>query len=172
MSVSDLFPCGHKTQCTWVMTATSWRRSTSPILRRRFSTCHCKLEVRLPSSCLRSVLWRWLCRPVSLTCCVVLYLGQSIPRVSGPLDPLHFYRDYVSANKPVIIESTYDSQCETLRPSDAISHWPALSRWQSDEYLRENAGKHTVSVQWTPNGEFITASSAFVVTGLFLVLLD
>ena len=55
------------------------------------------------------------------------------------MTPLTFYREYVSKNKPVIIEG-------------AISHWPALTKWQSDEYLAQVAGEEKVTIDFTPDG--------------------
>lgn len=51
-----------------------------------------------------------------------LYLSRSVPYLEGAPDPLEFYRSWVAPNKPCIIRN-------------ALSHWPALSRWTPD-YLR------------------------------------
>ncbi|KAI3367379.1 hypothetical protein L3Q82_026184 [Scortum barcoo] len=67
-----------------------------------------------------------------------LYLNQSVPYLEEPPDPLQFYRDWIGPNKPCIIRN-------------AISHWPALSRW-TPEYLREKVGSKVISVAVTPNG--------------------
>ncbi|XP_070834908.1 bifunctional peptidase and (3S)-lysyl hydroxylase JMJD7 isoform X3 [Chaetodon trifascialis] len=67
-----------------------------------------------------------------------LYLNQSVPYLEEPPDPLQFYRDWIGPNKPCIIRN-------------AISHWPALSRWTPD-YLREKVGSKVISVAVTPNG--------------------
>uniref|UniRef100_A0A1A8N408 Bifunctional peptidase and (3S)-lysyl hydroxylase JMJD7 n=1 Tax=Nothobranchius pienaari TaxID=704102 RepID=A0A1A8N408_9TELE len=67
-----------------------------------------------------------------------LYLNKSVPYLDGPPDPLDFYRDWIGPNKPCIIRN-------------ALSHWPALSRWTLD-YLREKIGSKVISVAVTPNG--------------------
>ncbi|XP_039993450.1 bifunctional peptidase and (3S)-lysyl hydroxylase JMJD7 isoform X2 [Xiphias gladius] len=67
-----------------------------------------------------------------------LYLNQSVPYLEEPPDPLQFYRDWIGPNKPCIIRN-------------ALSHWPALSRW-TPEYLREKVGSKVISVAVTPNG--------------------
>ncbi|KAM9707903.1 bifunctional peptidase and (3S)-lysyl hydroxylase JMJD7 [Menidia menidia] len=67
-----------------------------------------------------------------------LYLNRSVPYLDGPPDPLRFYRDWVSPNKPCVVRN-------------ALGHWPALSRWRPD-YLREKLGSKEVSVAVTPNG--------------------
>ncbi|KAK5886894.1 hypothetical protein CesoFtcFv8_017881 [Champsocephalus esox] len=67
-----------------------------------------------------------------------LYLNRSVPYLEEPPDPLHFYRDWIGPNKPCIIRN-------------ALSHWPALSRWTPD-YLREKVGSKVISVAVTPNG--------------------
>ncbi|NXR14331.1 JMJD7 protein, partial [Semnornis frantzii] len=63
---------------------------------------------------------------------------ESVPYLDRPPSPLEFYRDWVSPNKPCIIQN-------------AISHWPALKKWTS-AYLREVVGPKVVSVAVTPNG--------------------
>lgn len=109
----------------------------------------------------------------SLSSLSVLYLGSEVVREKGPIDPLLFYREYVAANKPVIIESAFTRSfaCCSLSPYvrsprtrsrffcsrsqtvlDAISHWPAMKKWCDEKYLREKVGERTISVQWTPNG--------------------
>lgn len=67
-----------------------------------------------------------------------LYVSAEVPRLSGAPDPLTFLRDYVAANRPVIIEN-------------AIAHWPALRRW-THAYLASTLGDCLVSVNVTPNG--------------------
>uniref|UniRef100_A0A8C4X0Z9 Bifunctional peptidase and (3S)-lysyl hydroxylase JMJD7 n=1 Tax=Eptatretus burgeri TaxID=7764 RepID=A0A8C4X0Z9_EPTBU len=67
-----------------------------------------------------------------------LSLGNGVPHLTRPPSPLVFLRDWVSPNRPVVI-------------SDAISHWPALSRWTSS-YFREVLGNKEVTVAVTPNG--------------------
>ncbi|KAJ4850971.1 hypothetical protein Tsubulata_036237 [Turnera subulata] len=62
-----------------------------------------------------------------------------INRLDSPPTPLQFLRDYVSQNKPCII-------------SNAISHWPALSRWPHLPYLSRSLSTSLVSLHLTPNG--------------------
>lgn len=52
--------------------------------------------------------------------------------------PLEFYRDYVAANKPVIITNAFDD-------------WPAMKLWDL-QYLRMKAGSLTISADLTPSG--------------------
>ncbi|XP_009894030.1 PREDICTED: cytosolic phospholipase A2 beta-like [Charadrius vociferus] len=63
---------------------------------------------------------------------------ESVPYLDRPPSPLEFYREWVSPNKPCVIQN-------------AISHWPALKKWTS-AYLREVVGPKVVSVAVTPNG--------------------
>ncbi|KFW63763.1 Cytosolic phospholipase A2 beta, partial [Pygoscelis adeliae] len=63
---------------------------------------------------------------------------ESVPYLDRPPSPLEFYREWVSPNKPCIIQN-------------AISHWPALKKWTA-AYLREVVGSKVVSVAVTPNG--------------------
>lgn len=58
--------------------------------------------------------------------------------VDSPPDPLIFYRNWVSQNRPLIIKN-------------AAKDWPALSKW-SEQYLRDNVGSVNVTVAVTPNG--------------------
>jgi len=51
-----------------------------------------------------------------------LYLDKRVPTLQQIPSPLVFYRDYVSANKPVVVRG-------------AIEHWPAVHSWTYD-YLR------------------------------------
>lgn len=51
-----------------------------------------------------------------------LYLNSEVPVLDLVPTPLQFYRDWVAANKPVIIKG-------------AVKHWPAIKKW-SNEYLR------------------------------------
>lgn len=67
-----------------------------------------------------------------------LYLNRSVPYLDGPPEPLDFYRDWIGPNKPCIIRN-------------ALSHWPALSRWTTD-YLRRAVGSKVVTVAVTPDG--------------------
>ena len=45
----------------------------------------------------------------------------------------------MSYNRPVLIRS-------------AVSHWPALDLWRSNEYFRRELGSTEVTVAVTPNG--------------------
>ncbi|XP_076115665.1 bifunctional peptidase and (3S)-lysyl hydroxylase Jmjd7-like [Mytilus galloprovincialis] len=67
-----------------------------------------------------------------------LYLDKTVRVLTKPPTPLVFYREYVSPNKPVLIQG-------------AIDHWPAISRWNHD-YLRNIIGDLEVTVAVTPNG--------------------
>lgn len=67
-----------------------------------------------------------------------LYLNNEVPILDIVPTPLQFYRDWVSANKPVIIKG-------------AVEHWPAIKKWSFD-YLRKKIGDKRVSVAVTPNG--------------------
>ena len=67
-----------------------------------------------------------------------LYLPRHVPRLASPTTPLNFLRNYVMPNLPVVIEN-------------AISHWPALTKW-TKEYLRDVIGEKKVTVATTPNG--------------------
>jgi len=62
-----------------------------------------------------------------------------VAELSSPPSPLTFYRDYVSANLPVLIRG-------------AVDEWPALERWRSNDYLRRAMGDQLVSVACTPHG--------------------
>ena len=63
---------------------------------------------------------------------------DKIDRIPVP-EPLVFFRDYVSRNVPVILES-------------AIDHWPALDKWQDPQYLIKTTQDKKVRIEWTPNG--------------------
>ncbi|XP_063586150.1 bifunctional peptidase and (3S)-lysyl hydroxylase Jmjd7-like isoform X2 [Penaeus indicus] len=67
-----------------------------------------------------------------------LYLNNEVPILDIVPTPLQFYRDWVAANKPVIIKG-------------AVKHWPAINKWSFD-YLRKKIGDKRVSVAVTPNG--------------------
>ena len=54
-------------------------------------------------------------------------------------NPLTFYREYVAMNRPCVIRN-------------AISHWPALQRWNDHAYLRKLVGDRKISVEVTPTG--------------------
>lgn len=67
-----------------------------------------------------------------------LYLESRISRIPVP-SPLVFYRDYVSRNKPVIIQG-------------ALDKWPALSKWNQANYLRNQLDDKLVTIDVTPDG--------------------
>ena len=69
---------------------------------------------------------------------VLLYLGQSVPIDHQPPDPLYFYREFVSQNRPLVIKG-------------GVSHWPALEKW-TNEHLCDKLGQCQVTVTATPNG--------------------
>nr|XP_022340537.1 jmjC domain-containing protein 7-like isoform X2 [Crassostrea virginica] len=56
----------------------------------------------------------------------------------SPPSALTFYREYVSPNKPVVVQN-------------GLEHWPALKKW-TPGYLRERIGGCEVTVAVTPNG--------------------
>ena len=60
-----------------------------------------------------------------------------VDELVDPPSPLQFMR-YVAANRPFIVRQ-------------GISHWPALSKWNS-KYLREMMGSTSVEVAVTPLG--------------------
>ncbi|KAI8432730.1 hypothetical protein MSG28_013690 [Choristoneura fumiferana] len=66
-----------------------------------------------------------------------LYLGESLPETST-LEPLQFYRDYVSKNIPVILRG-------------GCSTWPATKKWNAN-YFKEKIPDKKVTVAVTPNG--------------------
>ncbi|KAK4368823.1 hypothetical protein RND71_012615 [Anisodus tanguticus] len=70
-----------------------------------------------------------------------LTLGTTtqINHLSSPPTPLHFFREYISPNKPCLI-------------SNAINHWPATTLWHSTRYLLNTLSSSTVSLHVTPNG--------------------
>jgi hypothetical protein len=70
-------------------------------------------------------------------------LGARIDEVQGAIDPVAFLRDYVAANKPLIVRG-------------GAAHWPAARRggargW-TRAYLERAAGDAEVTVDVTPNG--------------------
>eukprot|EP01083_Nonionella_stella_P168774 570792_1 len=67
-----------------------------------------------------------------------LYLDTQIPVLPKPPTSLEFYRDYVSFNRPCIIQHGFD-------------HWPASYLW-SNAYLRKKMNDAIVTVAATPNG--------------------
>ena len=81
-------------------------------------------------------LFKWLSREVRDLSC-----ARAVPRVdgSGGVDALAFLRDHVARNSPCVI-------------SNAIDHWPALTRWKDPSYLADVMGDAVVSVNVTPNG--------------------
>jgi len=62
-----------------------------------------------------------------------------VPKVVGPLSALEFLREYVMPGRPCII-------------TDAISHWPALQLWSSNEYLCSKLQHQHISLHCTPDG--------------------
>ncbi|PRW58748.1 jmjC domain-containing 7 isoform X1 [Chlorella sorokiniana] len=66
-----------------------------------------------------------------------LDVGSGVDR-HQKLPVVQFLRDYVAANKPVIL-------------TGVVSHWPAFANW-TDEYLCQLAGDTEVTVALTPNG--------------------
>ena len=67
-----------------------------------------------------------------------LYLGNKISSCQNPPTPLEFYRNWVSKNVPCLFKN-------------AISHWPALKKW-NNTYLTEKLGSKNLTVAVTPNG--------------------
>ncbi|KAL5807612.1 hypothetical protein ACOSQ4_030345 [Xanthoceras sorbifolium] len=70
-----------------------------------------------------------------------LSLGNNtrIERLDSPPTPLQFLRDFVSQNKPCII-------------NNANLHWPALSLWPQLSNLSKILSSSPVSLHLTPNG--------------------
>ncbi|XP_063369865.1 bifunctional peptidase and (3S)-lysyl hydroxylase Jmjd7 [Cydia amplana] len=66
-----------------------------------------------------------------------LYLGESLPETRA-LEPLEFFREYVSKNIPVIIRG-------------GCANWPATNKWNA-AYFRKTIPDKTVTVAVTPNG--------------------
>ena len=58
---------------------------------------------------------------------------------ASPESPLAFYRDYVAANRPVIVRG-------------GCRHWKAFRDWQDDQYFRSKCGDRQVTVTLTPDG--------------------
>ena len=67
-----------------------------------------------------------------------LYIPNTVLCIGGYVNPLSFYRNFVSKNLPVKIAA-------------AVSHWGAIDKW-TDEYLEETIGDNEVTVSITPNG--------------------
>jgi jumonji domain-containing protein 7 len=74
-------------------------------------------------------LFAWLSREVH-------ELVSHVPRVHGAPRPIQFLRDFVSANRPVVV-------------TDAFNDWPAMERWSLD-YLADAMGDTKISVNVTP----------------------
>lgn len=66
-----------------------------------------------------------------------LYLGKDVAE-TDVLEPLEFYRDYVSKNIPVVIRK-------------GCSNWPAVNKWNAT-YLRQTIPEKIIAVAITPNG--------------------
>ncbi|XP_051130041.1 lysine-specific demethylase JMJ32 [Andrographis paniculata] len=69
-----------------------------------------------------------------------LSLSTAIDCLPTPPTPLRFLRHYVLPNKPCLIAA-------------AVPHWPALSLWPSNSYLRSVLSDTDVSVHLTPSGK-------------------
>ena len=69
------------------------------------------------------------------------YLQREVPQIeNSPESPLEFYRNWISFNRPLIIRN-------------AVSHWPAIKKWQNNQYLLQKCDpKKTVTSSVTPNG--------------------
>ncbi|KAI0209341.1 Bifunctional peptidase and (3S)-lysyl hydroxylase JMJD7 [Lamellibrachia satsuma] len=67
-----------------------------------------------------------------------LYLDKAVKVLNQPPSPLEFHKDWVAANRPVVIKGVID-------------HWPALTKWNT-QYLREKIGTKNVTVTVTPSG--------------------
>ena len=76
-------------------------------------------------------LFAWLSREVH-------ELVSHVPRVHGAPSPIQFLREFVSANRPVVV-------------TDAFNDWPAMERWSLD-YLADAMGDTKISVNVTPDG--------------------
>ena len=51
------------------------------------------------------------------------YLQREVPQIeNSPESSLEFYRNWISFNRPLIIRN-------------AVSHWPAMKKWQNNQYL-------------------------------------
>ncbi|XP_069355940.1 uncharacterized protein JMJD7 [Maniola hyperantus] len=66
-----------------------------------------------------------------------LYLGGDVAETKL-IDPLQFYRDYVSKNIPVVIRG-------------GCAEWPAVRKWNA-QYFRKTLADKKVTVALTPNG--------------------
>ena len=61
-------------------------------------------------------------RTFVFVCSIDLYLRESVSEIDGPPDPLDFYRDFVSANVPVIFRN-------------AAQNFVAVQKW-TQQFLR------------------------------------
>ena len=66
------------------------------------------------------------------------YLTAQVPVLETPPSGLEFLRDWVSFNRPVVIQN-------------ATKQWPALNKWTT-EYLVEKLRGRQISVAVTPTG--------------------
>ncbi|XP_057330276.1 bifunctional peptidase and (3S)-lysyl hydroxylase Jmjd7 [Microplitis mediator] len=70
-----------------------------------------------------------------------LYLSEEIATINVEhiaINPLKFYRDYVSRNVPVLVKN-------------GVSKWPAINKWNAN-YFRKLLSDKLVTVAVTPNG--------------------
>ncbi|KAF2367016.1 JmjC domain [Trinorchestia longiramus] len=67
-----------------------------------------------------------------------LYVSRSVEVVDEVPSVLQLSRDYVCANKPLLIRG-------------AVAHWPAITKWNCS-YFRDRVGDASVSVSVTPSG--------------------
>jgi len=67
-----------------------------------------------------------------------LYIPAEVPRLPAPPTPLAFYRDWVSQNRPVVVEG-------------GVAHWSALTSW-TDSHLATALGNTQLTVAVTPDG--------------------
>jgi hypothetical protein len=74
--------------------------------------------------------------------------GVQVEYRDSPPTALEFLR-IVHSNRPVVFKGR-PSLC--LLISDSLSHWPALHKWTSPEYLLEVMQDQMISVAETPNG--------------------
>ena len=71
---------------------------------------------------------------------IFTYALQTVPKVDArTVSPREFYKDYVSKNRPCILQNL-------------VGNWPALSKWDSDDYLVKTSGDAQITVNVTPNG--------------------
>jgi len=81
------------------------------------------------------------------------YRSFNSPHVEYRESPtaLEFSR-LLQSNRPVIFTSAFHFITKFLIAIDAISNWPALSKWQSPEYLRKIMSDQLITVAETPDG--------------------